>query len=544
MSTYIDLLDSHLSTTITPATSSPFLRTPNPLLNFTNRVEPPRDGTSVKVEGQNQHEVNDFLTELSRPWAACEAEEQSQMEANGFSKALSRPGAADRAFEEESNGNQNSRADASRGLPVTLHSLDVDSVSESDILYYFGILAIKALLLPRFQFTKGRKNRYWGVKMTIYGMTFIQSHVYESRKNAKVSVCKEALKKLKVEFPNWVVPEGPRDSLVSSGWDWVETLQEYCVHQSLPEPLYTMYVHHKGYRHEVEVGGGAYFAPLKYYAAELQSKQSAAHVALYDLLVREDYGSADTEGPSSLEKSNEALLIAIPRDHHRKSTERLEPECPSNRKRSFEALLDESAQNSLCSSIGKRAPARKLKDYKHSGRARRRGGKNQSPPTSSQVKPAPGNANLQPLENCRLAVVEAPLVQEERRWEVTPSDILHEIQNVKNWVAKLERESRRSMSEEVCDLLKLEHPEIRIERSDGRLIETDGQYTAAAYFKGDPFLTRAGAIGRIQTFSGTRTAVHEACAWNVCNYLIDLVKEDMMLEDNAAKERETITRWG
>jgi hypothetical protein len=58
-------------------------------------------------------------------------------------------------------------------------------------------------------------------------------------------------------------------------------------------------------------------------------------------------------------------------------------------------------------------------------------------------------------------------------------------------------ESRRSLSEKVCDLLKLEHPEIRIERSDGRLIETGGQYTAAAYFKGDPFLTRAGAIGRI-----------------------------------------------
>jgi hypothetical protein len=95
MSTYIDPLDSHLSTTITPATSSPFLRTPNPLLNFTNRVEPPRDGISFKVGGQNQHEVNDFLTELSRPWAACEAEEQRQMEANSFSKALPRPGAAD-----------------------------------------------------------------------------------------------------------------------------------------------------------------------------------------------------------------------------------------------------------------------------------------------------------------------------------------------------------------------------------------------------------------------------------------------------------------
>jgi hypothetical protein len=106
MSTYRDHLDSHLSTTITPATSSPFLRTPNSLLNLTNRVEPPRDRTSVKVEGQNQHEVNDFLTELSHPWAACKAEEQSQREADSFSKALPRPGAADRAFKEESNGNQ------------------------------------------------------------------------------------------------------------------------------------------------------------------------------------------------------------------------------------------------------------------------------------------------------------------------------------------------------------------------------------------------------------------------------------------------------
>ncbi|KAL4814568.1 hypothetical protein BDW67DRAFT_186577 [Aspergillus spinulosporus] len=438
VSSYRDPLDLHISTPMTPATSSPFLQTPNPALRPINRVEPLRDGTSVKVEEQNQYELNDFFTKLSRPWPASKAEETSQREADSFSKALPLPGPADRAFEEESAEDQYSRANASQAVLVTLDSLDIDSVSESDILYYFGILATKALLLPRFQFTKGRKNRYWGVKLTIYGMTFTRSHIYDSRKIAKVSVCREALKKLKVEFPNWVVPEGPKDSLVSSGWDWVETLQEYCVHQSLSEPLYTKYVHHKGYRHEVEVGGGAYFAPLKYYAAELQSKQSAAHMALYDLLVREDHGSADTEGSPSLKKLNEVLLTVIPRDPHRKSTERIEPECFSNRKRSFETLLDESAQYSLCSSIGQRVPARRLKDCKRSRTAKRHSGKTQSPPTFSQVKPAPGNANLQPLKNCRLAVVEAPVVQEERRWKVTPSDILREVQNIENCVAKLE----------------------------------------------------------------------------------------------------------
>lgn len=60
--------------------------------------------------------------------------------------------------------------------------------------------------------------------MTIYGMTFVRSHVYTSRRVAKVSICREALKKLKNEFPNWIVPERPKDSISPPGWDWVETL--------------------------------------------------------------------------------------------------------------------------------------------------------------------------------------------------------------------------------------------------------------------------------------------------------------------------------
>ncbi|KAL4991756.1 hypothetical protein BDW68DRAFT_173694 [Aspergillus falconensis] len=544
MTSYRDPLDPHVSATIPPDKSSPFLRTPNAAFSPNNRVERPKDDTPVKMEEQYQQEEDGFLTALSRPWPADQARKQSQREADSLPEALSRPGPADRENEEaEGNKNLFPIANTSRAELVTLDSLDVNSVSESNILYYFGVLATKALLLPRFQFTKGRKDRYWGVKMTIYGMTFTRSHVYESRRTAKVSICREALKKLRVEFPNWAVPEGPRDSLAPSSWDWVETLQGKIA--SSLNAFQHANQESKRYRHEVEVDGGAYFAPLKYYAAELQSKQGAAHVALYDLLVREDPGRVGAEGPPSLKKSNEALLAVVPRDPHRKSTERMESEGLSSRKRSHETLSNVSAQDSLRSPISQRASARRLKDYERSRRARRRGGKNRSPATTSQLKPAPGNANLQPLKNCRLAVVEAPVIQEERRWEVTPSDISRELQDIGSWVAKLEREeSWHSMLEEVCDLLKLEHPEIRIERSDGRLIETEGQYTAAAFFKSDPFLARAGAIGQIQAFSGTRIAVHEACAWNVCDYLIDLVKEDMMLEDNAAKEREAITRWG
>ncbi|KAL2864895.1 uncharacterized protein BJX67DRAFT_359948 [Aspergillus lucknowensis] len=61
--------------------------------------------------------------------------------------------------------------------------------------------------------------------MTMYGMTFVRSHVYESRIDAKVDICREALKKLKADYPEWIVPERPHNSLAPSGWNWAETLR-------------------------------------------------------------------------------------------------------------------------------------------------------------------------------------------------------------------------------------------------------------------------------------------------------------------------------
>ncbi|RDW61255.1 uncharacterized protein DSM5745_10753 [Aspergillus mulundensis] len=539
MSGYREARDLHASATVLPTTSRPSLGTPNPAFSSNRHAGPPQTETQVKVEEQTPGEPDDFISALSHPQFANQVglanvvvSDQNQ-EVDDYLKALSHPESADQAGRANGDRTQFTRAIASRTELVTLRKLNVDSTSESKILYYFGVLATAELLLPRFHFTKGRKDRYWGVKMTMYGMTFVRSHVYESRRSAKVSICREALKKLKVEFPNWVVPERPRDLLAPSGWDWVEILQ--------------------GYRHEVEVDGGAYFGPLRYYAAELQSKQGAAHVALYEVLVRQDYKRVETEGAPSLKRPNEPLLAVVPRDTYRKSAHGMVSEVLADLKRPRDTLSDVSTQDSLHTSSGSRAPARRrLDNYTDSRKTRRRGGRNRSPATTSQQKPVSGNANLQPLKNCRLAAVEATVVKEERRWKLTPSEISRELHGMETWDVKLENcmtlpsmgRVVSSMLEEICSLLTLERPEMRIERTDGRLIETDGQYTAAAYFNSDPFLARAGAIGKIQTFSGNRAAASCACAQRVCEYLIDLVKEDMMLEDNAAKEREAISRWG
>ncbi|KAL4930545.1 uncharacterized protein BDV17DRAFT_289771 [Aspergillus undulatus] len=481
-----------------PATSGLELQTPNHPLDFHQNVESPRAELPIKVEGTDQ-------------------------ETNEYTGALPHTRPAGEVIEVDGSGNVDRGSDESRVafIPradiVTLASLDVESISDSKVLYYFGVLATKALLLPKFEFTTSRKSRFWNVKMTIYGMTFVRSHVYESQSTARVCICREALKKLKSEFPNWVVPERPKDSISPPGWDWVEILREYCVHQGLSEPQYTKYVHHKGYRHEVEVDGGTYFGSLKHYSEELQSKQGAAHVALYDVLVRGPSEQVVSAGPPSLKKSDEAMLAVVPRDPVSDSG--------SLHKTRDDLLAATSWDTLRASSVPTK---RRPEDFHDSRRTRRRTVKSKPPLAASQNhKPSSGNANLQPLGNCRLAAVEAIMVDEQRRWKVTPSEISKQIQDLKTWAAKLEK-----------------RPEIRIERTDGRLIEADGEYTAAAYFKNDPFLTRAGPIGQIKTFSSTKGAVHEACAWAVCDYLLDMVKEDMRLENIAAEERKAINEWG
>ncbi|KAL4801914.1 hypothetical protein BDV18DRAFT_164425 [Aspergillus unguis] len=383
------------------------------------RDKAPEAEESVIVVGKDQEKARgppNGPSDIERADQASEAEETVTDEEGKINK-------------ENPFANQFHVTTIPRHEPVTLNSVNIDSISESKVLYYFGVLAARALLLPRFHYTKGRKSKSWNVKMTMYGMTLLRSHIYETQWDAKVAICREALKRMMSEYPDWVVPERPKDAISPPGWDWVGILHDgdHCLQKGLVEPKYTKYIHQKGYRHEVEVDGAAYFGSLKHYAEEAQSKQGAAHVALYDVLVRADDGEHEFEEP----RPNVTLLAAVPRD-----------------------------------------------------------------PRGS---------------------VPTPSVSAKRGWDD---------------------------DEEICELLALEYPDIRAERVDGRLVETEGQYTVAAYFKTDPFLVRAGAVGKIKIFRGTQIGAHQACAREVCNYLICMVKEDMALEEGATKERESITRWG
>lgn len=101
--------------------------------------------------------------------------------------------------------------------------MKIQNISNDDVLFYFGVLATRALLLPRFQFNGSKKGDKWGVKLTMYGHTIVKGIQYKSHKLAKVTICREALEKLKAEYADFTFPGHPQDKTPSS-LDWVELL--------------------------------------------------------------------------------------------------------------------------------------------------------------------------------------------------------------------------------------------------------------------------------------------------------------------------------
>lgn len=109
-----------------------------------------------------------------------------------------------------------------RAFP-SLGSLDLATLTASQTLFYFGVLTTQALLLPRFEFDRETGGR-WGVKLTMYGYTLSKPELFGSQVGVKVEVCREALEILKTQYPQWVVPDEPRECLTNAEWNWIQLL--------------------------------------------------------------------------------------------------------------------------------------------------------------------------------------------------------------------------------------------------------------------------------------------------------------------------------
>ncbi|RHZ53367.1 uncharacterized protein CDV56_102988 [Aspergillus thermomutatus] len=381
---------------------------------------------------------------------------------------------------------------------MPLASLDISAISSDKVLYYFGVLAVQALLLPRFQCSSSRKRGLWKGKLTLYGQTFESDYSFHTTLKAKSAMARKALEKLKSPYSAWKVPPEPMDCPLATGWNWIEILKDYCIQNSLPEPTYTMYNHQQGCRHEAQVANFSRFAVLKHYAQEWNSRNSAAQMTLYALLTSEELPPVGISGAVSLRNFDEGLLAVVPRE-------------------AVQEGMSSGSDSSKC------PRKRLLEDHANQAKAKKRGLKSGFVGVNANLLPLAGNARLAPIEEHAENV--------EKRWSVTYRELKSELERgLEGHTEKLQR---------ICHLLPLEVPEIRIERNNGQWME--GDYKAAAYFKNDPFLHRASPIGESK---GSMSEAKEACAHKVIQYLIEMVREDTRLEDEAAKESDRMRNWG
>ncbi|GAE00135.1 hypothetical protein NFIA_114970 [Paecilomyces variotii No. 5] len=374
------------------------------------------------------------------------------------------------------------------GTFPSLGALDMKTLSPRLVLFYFGVLTTQASLMPRFDFAKEDRGT-WSVTLTLYGHTLVKEEC-GSQAAAKVTVCRDAIETLRQQYPGWTVPDEPHEAETESLWSWTNLFNKYCEHNKLFPPKYTKYVHVKGYRYEVEVDGASYFGVPKSHRTEREAMSAAAHMGMYSTLVSCLQDDVSLLGGELSPAVNPGLGTARSLVAAHKA-----------------AAKDKGAQ-ALKNIIMPKGNAAAPKVGKKKKKARKI------------------NSNLLPVVNRRISEIITPSNSTRAsRWNVTPSEI-------------------KTQTNQICDLLNIQYPEIEITQTDGRLVDnSEGEYHATAFFPNDPFLARVGPIGAVRQVMNNKDEAREVCSRKVIDYLIKMVEEDTAMDKEVAKEKEKVERW-
>lgn len=99
-------------------------------------------------------------------------------------------------------------------------------LSSSKALFYFGVLATRANLMPRYRFEYGKEKRKVGVRLTLYAHTIVLGPDYNTVTEAKAAACRSALKALRDTHPTWPIPEEPIiHGTTDVMWSWPRLLE-------------------------------------------------------------------------------------------------------------------------------------------------------------------------------------------------------------------------------------------------------------------------------------------------------------------------------
>ncbi|OJJ48088.1 hypothetical protein ASPZODRAFT_2122905 [Penicilliopsis zonata CBS 506.65] len=355
----------------------------------------------------------------------------------------------------------------------TLGLLDLHKLPGTRVLFCYGVLAMQMSLLPLFDYQQEPNGQRWRVKLTMYGQTVRQYQYFNTQAEAKAEACRVALYSLKDDYSSWVVPCDPSDQLAATTIFWDWIgLLKNYCAQNGLSAPVFTRYVHENGYRHEVEVGGASYFSLLKFYHTEKASQNASAHAALYRVLTSVSGST-----VSLNTTSPVLLI--------------------------DAAIPRSSPVSF------------------------------GPTAKEKTNPTPfapqGNANLIPLANARFQVTEPDKgsPKAETRWGYTHRELKSILNETKGpHSAKLAK---------LCGLIHLEFPEFRIE-TDGRLVDTQARYSAAAYFQGDPFLARAGGLGKVMDILGPEENVRESCCAEVVQYLINIVKEDTLLAEAAVKE--------
>ncbi|KAH8692415.1 hypothetical protein BGW36DRAFT_348749 [Talaromyces proteolyticus] len=395
-----------------------------------------------------------------------------------------------------------------------LSEIDTRSLTAKQVLFYFGVLTlIQPHLHPTFEYSQDYPGK-WTAKLFLYRETLSIPRL-RTQMAAKVEICRVALSLLKSRYADWRVPDEPNLALTTPEWLWVEMLEEYARSNKLPAPVFTKYIHKYGYRYETGVGTVACWGVRKFYDTEAQAADAAAHQTLYLLLTE---GSSDLFSLSSA--SEEGITI-------KQSSEDAT---------SIEEKDIVKRDNDVCNDVN----VDTRQNFPHANQPTSRGSRAESfcPESMGKKRLHDFMSNLVPVSNARISTVSVGKEPEQKsKWGVTVNELLSETRSLNAWSEKVNK---------ICEILHLT-PKFTLDSSPIHLptsCKAVKSYSIWVTFQDDPYLTRAGAIGKVYGFYASEDEAKEACCNRVHDYLLNLVKEDTAFEQEERESYELIRNFG
>ncbi|OKL58414.1 hypothetical protein UA08_06218 [Talaromyces atroroseus] len=424
-----------------------------------------------------------------------------------------------------------------RGPP--LDEVDTRNLTSEQVLFYFGVLKLqeKKNLNQNIQYNQEPDGR-WSARFTMYNDS-LKLPSMRSLVVAKVEICRVALSILKVRHARWRVPDEPSLDLTAQDWRWFSLLQEYVKEMGLSLPESSRYVHRMGFRYEIAVGSVTGLGKRKFYTSEDLAIAAAAHQVLYLLITGElrELSGVSVSEPEVANGLTVSPGTPAPRNGVPASspTVKRAPNAPRALRNTIPNASQQAKSKQTSNNNNNNKPktgpvanaANKVTKppAAMSKRARARMRKAKKPRTDFM-------SNLRPVVNPRMSMEPVyPVSEPVRIWKESPGSLSCEIVNLATYREKFDK---------LCSMLGLKHSLETRPYKPGSIFLPPRIFTVWVTIENDPFLARAGPIGKVEAFRGTQAEAQEACSKAAVEYVMGLVREDYAKELAERVHREQI----